>query len=354
VGIPLPELILNARARVVERYGLPWYKRAAFAVWSRPRIFDAAARFASLVQLPVVAADGFLRLPLPESLAWRSVPALARHPARDYAMGRTFEGDSTGPWAHSNARGLTVAYFLQCVADRAAPEQIDAAVRVLRACGVRVVVPEGQHCCGLPALDAGDHATARRMARQTIDALEASNADYVVTGAASCGIAIAHDFARLFRDEPAWAERAERLARRTLDLLTFVDSVADPPVLEALQRPPVTYHSFCQSTNILGISALGPRLLRRAGVPLADLPEMEVCCGFGGGASVDYPEVSRGIVTRKLDNVAATGAAILCTDNPGCALHLKGAAHARGMDLTVRHVAEVLADALNAVSPPLG
>jgi Fe-S oxidoreductase len=75
---------------------------------------------------------------------------------------------------------------------------------------------------------------------------------------------------------------------------------------------------------------------------------MEVCCGFGGGASVDYPEVSRGIVSRKLDNVQSTGAAILCTDNPGCALHLKGAAHARGMDLSVRHVAELLADAINA------
>jgi L-lactate dehydrogenase complex protein LldF len=354
VGIPLPELILDARARVVEAQGLAWYKRAALQVWARPKLFDVAARFGSLVQVPIVGRDGFLRLPLPASLSWRSVPALARRPARDQALGRTFEADSDGPWAHSKARGLTVAYFLQCVADRCAPEQIDAALRVLRACGARVVVPAGQHCCGLPALDAGDRETARRLAKQTIEVLEAMAADYVVTGAASCGIAIAHDFPRLLRDEPGWVERADRLSRRTLDLLTFVDRVADPPPLKATAGPSadtgpaVTYHSFCQSTNVLGISSVGPRLLRLAGVPLVDLPEMEVCCGFGGGASVDYPEVSRGIVTRKLDNVTSTGAAILCTDNPGCALHLRGSAHARGLTLDVRHIAEVLATALNA------
>jgi len=109
----------------------------------------------------------------------------------------------------------------------------------------------------------------------------------------------------------------------------------------------VTYHGFCQSTNVLGIGALGPRLLQRAGVQLVDLPEMEVCCGFGGGASIDHPEVSRGIVRRKLDNVTSTGASVLCTDNPGCVLHLRGAAQAAGLPIDVRHVAEVLALALN-------
>jgi L-lactate dehydrogenase complex protein LldF len=77
-----------------------------------------------------------------------------------------------------------------------------------------------------------------------------------------------------------------------------------------------------------------------------DLPEMEVCCGFGGGASVDHPEVSRGIVARKLDNVRGTGAGMLCSDNPGCVLHLRGAADAAALPLEVMHVAEVIAQAL--------
>ena len=105
----------------------------------------------------------------------------------------------------------------------------------------------------------------------------------------------------------------------------------------------MTYHGFCQSTNVLGIGAVGPRLLQRAGVEVVELPEMEVCCGFGGGASIDHPEVSRGIVRRKLDNVTSTGASVLCTDNPGCVLHLRAAAARAGLGIEVRHVAEVLA-----------
>ena len=33
-------------------------------------------------------------------------------------------------------------------------------------------MPKEQHCCGLPALDAGDLRNARVMARQTIETLE--------------------------------------------------------------------------------------------------------------------------------------------------------------------------------------
>ena len=76
VGIPLPELILDARARVAERYGVPWYKRAAFRVWAQPALFDAACRVASKLQGPL-ARGGQVRAPLPDAWAWRTPPALA-------------------------------------------------------------------------------------------------------------------------------------------------------------------------------------------------------------------------------------------------------------------------------------
>ena len=138
-----------------------------------------------------------------------------------------------------------------------------------------------------------------------------------------------------------------RLADSTMDLLSFVDRVASPPPLDRKSdAESVTYHSFCQSTNVLGIGDVGPRLLRLAGVPLVDLPEATVCCGFGGATSLEYPEVGRGIVERKLDNVRSTGAQILCSDNPGCILHLRGSADAAGDRFGVRHIVELLASAV--------
>jgi Fe-S oxidoreductase len=132
-----------------------------------------------------------------------------------------------------------------------------------------------------------------------------------------------------------------------MDLMSFVDRMASPPQLtNALGTPPVTVHQFCQSTNVLGLGDVGARLLRRAGVPVLDLPEASVCCGFGGATSLEYPEIGRGIVERKLQNVRTTGAKVLATDNPGCLLHLRGAVEALGEQLEVRHVAEILADAV--------
>jgi len=345
VDIPLPQQILRVRARVVEANGLPLAKRVAFAVWSRPRVFDAVMRAASVLQRPV-RRGASLRVPLPARLRWRSVPALAPRPARDTLLGRTFEPRDVGPWTSSRARGLTVAYFLQCITDRFAPEQAAAAIELLRACGARVVVPAGQHCCGLPPLDAGDRVTARRMAKHTIRGLENVRADWIVSAGASCAIAIAHDYAELLADEPAWRARAERVASRTLDLLSFLDRVADPPALPA--RPPdgptVTVHSFCQTTNVMGTGDAGRRLLERAGIPVRELAEAGVCCGFGGSTSLDHPAMAREIAERKLDNVRATGAAVLVTDNPGCLLHLRGAADVAHDRFVVRHVAEVLAE----------
>lgn len=360
VEIPLPRQILDVRARVAQAKGLPWPKRLALTVWARPGLFDRAARAAALAQRPF-RRGRFLRLPLPRAYRWRSVPALASRPARDDLLGRTFEPDTAGPWVLSKARGLTVAYVLQCLTDRLAPEQARAAIRLLQACGVRVVVPAGQHCCGLPHLDAGDVPTARRLARDTISVLErqraASGFDYVVTAATSCAVAILHDYAHLLRDDPSWAQRATALAGRTLDLLSFLDRVADPPPLDApagtsaratpAANERVAFHSFCQSTNVLGIggpAGAGPRLLRRVGWEVADLPEGEVCCGFGGTTSLDHPAVGQAIAERKLANVASTGATLLATDNPGCILHLGGAAHAAGAPLKVQHVVELLAE----------
>jgi iron-sulfur cluster protein len=347
--IPLPRQILDVRARVVASRGLAPAKRLAFALLERPRLFDLAVRAGAVLQRPLVRKGRFLNVPLPRRWAWRAAPALAERPARDALFRRTFEPAADGPWAKSGARGKTVAYFIQCVTDRFAPEQALAAVRLLQGCGARVIVPSNQHCCGLPQLDSGDRAGARRLAKRTVASLERTNADYVVTAATSCAVAMLHDYAHLLSDEPGWAARARRLADRTLDVLSFVERVASPPAVDAKTAGPlVTYHSFCQSTNVLGIASVGPRLLRQAGLSVEELPEATVCCGFGGATSIEYPEVGQGIVQRKLDNVRSTGARVLCTDNPGCILHLRGAAEAAGDRFDVRHIVELLAEAVGA------
>ena len=227
--------------------------------------------------------------------------------------------------------------------------------RVLDACGVEVIVPAEQHCCGLPALDAGVLEPARKMARQTIETLERVEADYIITGGASCAIAMLHDYDRLFEGEPGWQARAQELTSRVIDFTNFMDQVArlQPGVLALTRSPfsPVTYHNFCQSANVLGIDDAPRRLIKEVlGLELREMEESSVCCGFGGSTSVTRPEVAEHILARKLDNVRDTGARTLVTDNPGCIMHLRGGIDAQKLPVQVLHLAELMAAHLNLVA----
>ncbi|MDP9374487.1 MAG: LUD domain-containing protein, partial [Chloroflexota bacterium] len=373
VAIPLPRQILDVRREVIEEFGLPPYKRPVLELWSNPALFDRAARLAARLARPLVepGSGGQFVRHLPGAGAyqrWRSLPVPAQEPARDRLFGDTDAGVAEAPvlappLIESGATGVRVAYFIQCLTDRLYPAMAEATVRVLQACGARVVVPVTQHCCGLPAFDSGDWNRARAMARATIETLEHTGAEWIVTAGASCAVAIAHDYAHLFAGEPEWRARAEALAARTLDLTSFLTRVARLP--DGALHPQagrgdgadagpgrVTYHNFCQSHNVLGLKDEPRRLIRDVmGLELVELPEAAVCCGFGGSVSMDHPHLAEHILARKLRNLDQTGARTLVTDNPGCIMHLRGGIDASGRNVRVLHLVELLDDRLRAKFP---
>jgi Fe-S oxidoreductase len=233
--------------------------------------------------------------------------------------------------------------------DRLYPAMGEAVVAVARAAGAEVVFPPAQSCCGLPAVNAGDGPDARRMARQTIEALEAIEADWILSGSASCVVTLGQDYPRLFQDEPEWRARARRLAERTIDFTHFVDRVArpGPGALAEGPRPVVTIHDSCQSHNCLRLGPEARRIVTEVcGLELRELHESSFCCGFGGSFSLEFPEVARRILARKLANVAETAAEVVVTDNPGCIMQLRGGLHARGVGTRVLHLAELIAERL--------
>jgi L-lactate dehydrogenase complex protein LldE len=73
---------------------------------------------------------------------------------------------------------------------------------------------------------------------------------------------------------------------------------------------------------------------------------MAQCCGFGGMFSTQFPEVSTALGEEKLAHVASTGASTLVASDTGCAAHLAGLAHRKGVALRVISPAEALAESL--------
>lgn len=332
--IPLAEQILKTRARVASSpNGRSHLRRLSLRLFSHRRIVATGTTLAAITTRPLVKA-GHLRLARPaRQLGWRRVPRIPIRPARSLLR-------AAYPSRLDERSAEVVTLFIQCVTDRVAPEIAIAAARLIEATGAQLEVPRRQHCCGLPALDSGERDLAIAMAKQTIETLE--HAETVVTPAASCAIAIRHDYPTLLADDPGWHARAARLADRTYDLVTFLTVHGYEPVAASAQG--VTVHHFCQSTNVAGLGdAMDNLVCEVAGASTRPLRDANVCCGFGGSTSVVAPEVSSAILDKKIAAVRESGAKILVTDNPGCVLHMRGGIAAQGADIETLHVAEFLA-----------
>lgn len=353
-GIPLPRQILDVRSMVVQEFGIKEPKRTILALYARPKTSNVALKIARRLQRPVVRDARLLRakrLPiLRGQTRWRSLPLLAVPPLRARVRrGKYLYAES--PVVANGAAGRRVALFPGCMTDNLYPEQGQAIVQALRGLGVEVLYPEGLHCCGLPALNSGDVRHGTWMARRTIRALERCEADYIVSGSASCVATLSQDYLHLLRDDPSWLARAQAIGRKVIDFTSFVDSVAELPAgsLTGAKRRVVAYHDSCQGLNALGLSEAPRRILSEVlGHEVRNLAESRVCCGFGGSFSFDYPRISERLMNRKLDDAEATGALEIVTDNQGCIMQLRGGSDAQGRSLAVFHLAQLVAEGIDA------
>jgi L-lactate dehydrogenase complex protein LldF len=358
-GIPLPRQILDVRKMVVDEYGIKEPKKAILDLYARPKAANLALKIARRMQRPLFREQRLLRLKqapiLRRQTRWRSLPLLADPPLRDriHADGRQAERSPVVP---NGLDGKRIAIFPGCMTDNLYPEQGDAIVRSLRALGASVNFPPGLHCCGLPALNSGDAAHGKQMARQTIRALEAAKVDFIVSGSASCVATLTQDYLHLFRDEPTWSKRASALADMVHDFTSLIDRQAALPAgsLAHVEPRVLAYHDSCQGLNALELDQAPRRILSDVlGHEVRDLAERRLCCGFGGSFSFDYPEISERLMNRKLDDAEATGALEVVTDNQGCILQLRGGSDAQGRPLRFRHIAELVAEGLEATAHAL-
>lgn len=244
-----------------------------------------------------------------------------------------------------------VALFVTCLVDLFRPTVGFAAVKLLEQAGCTAEVPRAQTCCGQPAYNSGDRADAKAIALQVIDTF--AGYDYVVAPSGSCAGMIRLHYPEMFADDPINRARAEELAARTWELVSFLVDVRKMHEVAAQWRRVATYHDSCSGLRELGVRDQPRRLLSSVeGLELRELPGAEVCCGFGGTFCVKYPEISDKMVSDKADDIAATGAEAVLAGDLGCLLNIAGKLSRQGRLVEVRHVAEVLAEMTTV--PPIG
>ena len=86
------------------------------------------------------------------------------------------------------------------------------------------------------------------------------------------------------------------------------------------------------------------RLLRQvAGLDLVELPDAEVCCGFGGTFAVKNADTSTAMLADKMRRVLATGAEVCTGGRRSCLMHIGGGLSRLRAGVRTVHLAEILA-----------
>jgi L-lactate dehydrogenase complex protein LldE len=240
--------------------------------------------------------------------------------------------------------------LVTCLVDLFRPTIGFAAVKLLETAGCTVEAPRTQTCCGQPAYNSGDRDDAKAVARRVIEAF--AGYDYVVAPSGSCAGMVKVHYPEMFADDPADLARAEDLAARTYELVSFLTDVRGFDKVAAVWPRSATYHDACSGLRELGVKDQPRRLLGSVeGLRLCEMPGAEVCCGFGGTFAVKYPDISDKMVGDKAAEIVATGADCLLAGDLGCLLNMAGKLSRMGRQVEVRHIAEVLAGMTDEVAP---
>jgi glycolate oxidase iron-sulfur subunit len=225
----------------------------------------------------------------------------------------------------------SVWLFTGCVMDAWMRATHRATARVLAAAGASVAgSPAGAGCCGALHAHAGLVDEARALARRVIEAMPGEQP--VLVNAAGCGAAM-KDYGEL-----VGTAEAKAFASRVRDVHEWLAERVDDLPIAARSRRPVIVQDPCHLRHVQRAQGSVRRVLNRY-VDIVELDDEGLCCGAGGAYSALQPELAATIRERKLAAIErarqASGATVVASANPGCAMHLAaaGVATVHPMDL---------------------
>jgi glycolate oxidase iron-sulfur subunit len=302
-SVPFGRLMEGTRQALAPR-SVPVWQRAAYQVLAHPRLLNA------LTSLGAVAQRARL---VPPALSRRL--ALPRLPFREPAL---------------SASGDDVWLFTGCIMNAWQRPVHRSSIEVLRSLGVGVALPgPGAACCGALHVHAGLHDDAVRLARRCVAALPGPAP--ILVDSAGCGAAL-KDFGHLLGGE------GEEFSARVFDIQEWiagrVEHLPGPATDHALR---IAVQDPCHLRHVQRAEAPVRTVLQPYG-EIVELGDDGRCCGAGGAYSALHPDLAEAVRTQKVAVIAAAGADVVASANPGCALWLSAAG------VPVRHPMEIVAE----------
>ena len=253
-----------------------------------------------------------------------------------------------GVFPAMGGRKARVAILGGCAQPVLRPDFNEAAIRILTRHGVEVVQATGEGCCGALVHHLGREAESHAFAKRNIDAwtaeIDGAGLDAIIITASGCGTTI-KDYGFMFRDDPAYADKAKRVSELTRDI-TEVLATMELAFSPERRNLVVAYHSACSMQHGQKIVDEPKVLLRRAGFIVKDVPEGHICCGSAGTYNILQPEIAGQLRARKVANIGRVKPDVIATGNIGCITQI-----GKGTDIPIVHTVELLDWATGGLRP---
>jgi len=236
---------------------------------------------------------------------------------------------------------MRVQIFIPCFMDQLYPQTAFNMVKVLEKACCDVLYNTNQTCCGQPAYNAGFWDDAREVCTKFLKDFDM--ADYIVCPSASCVGFVRNYYSKLF-DNSALHNPVKDLSKRIYEFTEFLTDVLHIENYGAVLNGTATYHDSCAALRECSIKQ-GPRKLLShvKGLTLAEMADVETCCGFGGSFAVKFDSISVAMASQKVNNAIATGAEYIISTDISCLMHLDGYIKNQGLQIKTMHIADVLA-----------
>ena len=283
----------------------------------------------------------------------------SRFPAEVGSLLRNLE-DAKNPWAMPQstradwADGLGVQvvedgtvpeylYWVGCAAsfDDRAKKVAQAFARLLQRAGVPFAILGPRELCnGDPARRIGNEFLYQELAKENIATMNAAGTQKVITTCPHCFNTIRNEY-------PDFGGSYE-VVHHTQLLADLVKQGRLRPTESV--RALLTYHDPCYLGRHNGVYDEPREALEKVpGLRTTEMPrhrERGFCCGAGGSRMWMEEPIGKRVNMERSDEAAATGADITGVACPYCLVMLDDGAKAKGGDMQVLDVAQVLADSV--------
>jgi Fe-S oxidoreductase len=289
----------------------------------------------------------------------------SRFPAEAGTLLRNLE-NSGNPWGMAQStradwtKGLGVPvvaedgqapeyiYFVGCAGsfDDRAKKISQAVVALLKAANIDyAIMGSGEGCTGDPARRMGNEYLYQQLARQNIEAMDAKGVTKIIANCPHCFNTIANEY-------PAMGGNYEVIHHTQLLAKLVTDGRLKPTEeVNAL----LSYHDPCYLGRHNEIYS-DPRKVLDAipGLSTVEMPRHEhngLCCGAGGARMWMEERIGKRINMERMDEAASTGAQQVGVACPYCLVMLDDGARARGDDIEVLDVAQVVSRSIGDTEP---